>query len=268
MEKLGPFEVNSIVCGECSELMKQMPRECIDLTVTSPPYDNLRDYEGYTFDFGPIASELFRVTKIGGVVVWVVGDATIGGSETGTSFRQALKFMELGFRLHDTMIYQKRNPVPNETGRRYQACFEYMFVLAKERPRVFNPITIKAEIFGVFKPGKGGKDFRERGGEMRGAHSLKYNKPHKFKHNIWPYTLGGRKDHPATFPEDLVLDHILSWSNPGDIIFDPMCGSGTTLKVAEHLERRWLGFDISPKYVEMASKRLELYREKHGLRIF
>ena len=139
-QSLGPYQPNHIYCGECSEMMAALPDNCIDLTITSPPYDNLRLYEGYTFDFTPIATQLYRVTKPGGVVVWVVGDQTIEGSETGTSFRQALEFMEAGFRLHDTMIYTTNKPPL--THRRYEQGFEYMFVLSKGRPKTFNPIRI------------------------------------------------------------------------------------------------------------------------------
>lgn len=104
-------DYNYITLGDCVELMKEIPDDFIDLTVTSPPYDNLRDYNNemtWNFEkFKEVAKELFRITKPGGVVVWVVGDATIKGSETGTSFRQALFFKDCGFNLHDTMIYKK-----------------------------------------------------------------------------------------------------------------------------------------------------------------
>ena len=137
------MKTNIIHTGSCAEIMRDFPADCIDLTVTSPPYDNLRTYGGAVnaFDFEPIAQELFRVTKPGGVVVWVVGDATVNGSETGTSFRQALRFMEIGFRLHDTMIYEKENYIPL-THNRYEQCFEYMFVFSKGTPKTFHPKLI------------------------------------------------------------------------------------------------------------------------------
>lgn len=256
MEKLGLFEINSIVCGECSEVMRQMPKECVDLTVTSPPYDDLRGYEGYTFDFEQIAPELFRVTKTGGVVVWVVGDSVVNGSETGTSFRQALGFIELGFRLHDTMIFEKNSstfPAKPQSDR-YTQIFEYMFVLGKGR------------VFGQLICDKANK--------WAGHSSFDGTIPpvpdYSPRTNIWRYvtSFNDKTGHPAPFPEALARDHILSWSNPGDVVLDPMCGSGTTLKMAEQLERKWLGFDISSEYVELASKRLGLYREKYGLRLF
>ena len=101
------MKLNTIFNEDCLNTMRAMPDGVIDLVITSPPYDDLRNYKGYSFDFESIAKELFRVVKEGGVVVWVVGDATVDGSETGTSFRQALFFKEVGFNLHDTMIYMK-----------------------------------------------------------------------------------------------------------------------------------------------------------------
>lgn len=251
--------------------MATWPDDCIDLVVTSPPYDNLRTYNGTLNDWTTekwqaIIRELFRVTKQGGVVVWVVGDSTINGSETGTSFRQALYAMDCGFRLHDTMIYQKVNPVPNEVGFRYQAAFEYMFVFSKGKPAAFNPIKVPCVMFGKVKPKRDGKQFRQADGSMKAAHGLKYNKPEKFRHNIWQYTLTGASEHPAAFPEALARDHIVSWSNPGDIVLDPFAGSGTTLKAAKELGRRWVGIEVNPAYVELCRQRtaqgvLPLYTE-------
>ena len=261
-EKIGrvPDElINQVVCGECAELMaKLLPDNCIDLVITSPPYDNLRDYRGYTFDFEPIAAELFRVTKPGGVVVWVVGDATVNGSETGTSFRQALGFMELGFRLHDTMIYAKKK-VP-QNGPRYEQEFEYVFVFCKGKIKTFNPIMIK-------KAWKDKRTHKQAGRKKDGSPVYGFAKQTKtkVKGNIWWYSVGGghvTKDkiayqHPAVFPEALAHDHILSWSNPGDTVLDPMCGSGTTLKMAKQLCRKWLGFDCSEGYCKLAQLRVE-----------
>ena len=251
--------VDQIVCGECSQLMAELlPDDCIDLTITSPPYGNLRDYEGFTFDFGAIAAQLWRVTKPGGVVVWVVGDATVDGSETGTSFRQALEFMELGFRLHDTMIYAKHSlPFPAHV--RYNQIFEYMFVFSKGGPKTFNPLTEKTK---GYRPSPSSTT-REAGGKTT---RMKYEqgKSTRKRFNIWHYGAGYLKstldkmafNHPAIFPEALARDHILSWSNPGDLVFDPMCGSGTTPKMAAELGRHYLGFDISEKYVELARRRV------------
>ena len=133
------MEINKIYNENCLDTMARMEDNFIDLTVTSPPYDNLREYNGYSFDFENIAKELYRVTKVGGVVVWIVGDATKNGNEYGTSFKQALFFKECGFNLHDTMIYRKLNYLPITTNR-YEPQFEYMFILSKSKLKTFNPI--------------------------------------------------------------------------------------------------------------------------------
>lgn len=256
---------------DCLEGMKLISDNFIDLTVTSPPYDNLRSYKGYSFNFEKIAKELYRVTKEGGVVVWVVGDATIKGSETGTSFKQALYFKEIGFNLHDTMIYAKDScPFP-ETNR-YYPCFEYMFVLSKGKPKTVNLIMDKPnKRFGEKKTGT----VRQPSGELISVSAVKNNTGRKIKEfgvrrNIWEYQVGKWKvtkdeiayKHPAIFPEQLAEDHILSWSNEGDLVFDPMAGSGTTLKMAKLHNRNYLGFEISKEYIEIANERLRVAYEK------
>jgi len=255
------MEVNKIYNENCLDTMARMPDGFIDLTVTSPPYDNLRTYNGNNALWGEhvwkaAIKDLYRVTKDGGVVVWVVGDATIKGSETGTSFRQALWAMDCGFRLHDTMIYQKVNPVPNEVGFRYQAAFEYMFVFTRGKPKSFNPLMVPCAMYGKAKPKRDGRQFRQVDGTMKASHGLKYNKPEKFRHNIWQYALSGAHAHPATFPEALARDHIISWSNEGDTVFDPFMGSGTTAKMAILNNRNWIGSEISKEYCEIAEKRI------------
>jgi len=240
--------INKVICGDCLDVMKDIPDNSIDLTVTSPPYDNLRTYNGYTFDFEGIAKELYRITKDGGVVVWVVGDATINGSETGTSFKQALYFKEIGFNLHDTMIYAKQNPVPYHHNR-YNPQFEYMFILSKGVPKTFNPIQEKTK---GFKTGK----YRYPDGSLKVANTP-IIKETKMLNNIWYYVVGGKgNNHPASFPEKLAEDHIISWSNEGDTILDPMAGSGTTLKMAKKNNRNYIGIEISPEYIDIINKRL------------
>jgi site-specific DNA-methyltransferase (adenine-specific) len=246
--------LNKVIQGDCLEVMKTLPDKSIDMVLTSPPYDNLRTYKGYTFDFEGIAKELFRITKDGGVVVWVVGDATIKGSETGTSFKQALYFKEIGFNLHDTMIYQKTNPIPL-THNRYEQGFEYMFVFSKGKPKTFNPILID-----VKTPNKKYKwKNKEVGSSKRERDEITFSKSKKIKLNIFEYALIGNRDagkHPAPFPEKLAEDHILSWSNEGDTILDPMAGSGTTLKMAKKNNRNYIGIEISEEYIEIINKRL------------
>lgn len=243
------------------DTMKRMPDNFIDLTVTSPPYDNLRDYNGYSFDFESVAKELYRVTKQGGVVVWVVGDATIKGSETGTSFRQALYFKEIGFDLFDTMIYAKppRGAVGNN--KTYWQTFEYMFVLSKGKPKTINLIIDRKN-----KESREGDNGTKRieNGELlkvkRGGYS-EYGR----RTNIWEYGIGkgqSTKDniafkHPAIFPEQLANDHIISWSNEGDIVYDPFAGSGTSGKMAILNKRKCIMSEISSEYCEIIKKRLE-----------
>lgn len=251
------LELDKIYCGNCADTMKELDDNSIDLTVTSPPYDSLRKYHGYTFDFEGIAKELFRITKSGGVVVWVVGDATIDGSETGTSFRQALYFKEIGFKLHDTMIYHRNCPPMND--KRYQHEFEYMFVMVKDQINTFNPIRIE-KIYNDTRKVKAYHRYADGTFRM----NKRNDTIDKMKGNIWKVSGGGgistqddfAFQHPAIFPEQLAADHILSWSNPGDIILDPMCGSGTTCKMAKYHQRHFLGIDISGEYCEIARKRV------------
>lgn len=238
-------ELNKIYNENCLETMGRMEDEFVDLVVTSPPYDNLRSYEGYSFDFESIAKELYRVMKKDGVVVWVVGDATIDGSETGTSFKQALYFMELGFKLHDTMIYEKNSPAypARRDSNRYTQIFEYMFVFTKGKP---------AGRLICDKPNKwaGYKDFS---GKLK-------NPVPEFspRNNIWKYvtSFNGVK-HPAPFPEELAKDHILSWSDEGDVVYDPFMGSGTTGKMAKLNGRHYVGSEVSDSYTEIAKKRID-----------
>ena len=259
------MKLNQIHNEDCLKTMRRMPDNFIDLTVTSPPYDNLRDYKGYSFDFESIAKELFRVTKVGGVVVWVVGDATVNGSETGTSFKQALYFKEIGFNLHDTMIYLKQNPIPL-THNRYEQCFEYMFIFSKSKLKTFNPITEKTistgkmvDRFNTAKVSESATRNREQKTKIKES---------KFLNNAWEFIVGGSKEtgiHPASFPEKLCSDHIRSWSNGNDIIYDPFMGSGTTAKMAHLLKRNWIGSEISKEYTELANKRIQPYLDQQTL---
>lgn len=261
--------INKITNGNCIEVMKNFDENCIDLTLTSPPYDNLRSYKGFTFPFEEIAKELFRITKIGGIVVWVVNDATIEGSETGTSFKQALKFMEVGFKLHDTMIFQKKNPIPQIYRKRYNGIFEYMFVFSKGSVKTHNPIKIDCLHAGLELTGTTYKNFSK--GEQKREKMASPVKSQKIKGNIWEYVVGKKaedqeaKEHPAPFPCALAEDHVSSWTNEGDIVFDPMNGSGTTCISALKLGRNYIGVDISEDYCEIARNRIQKYEEKTRL---
>jgi len=262
------LEINKIYNMDCIEGMKLLPNECIDLTVTSPPYDNLRKYKGFTWDFESTAKELYRVTKKGGVVVWVVGDATINGSETGTSFRQALYFKEIGFNLHDTMIYAKKNPIPL-THNRYEQYFEYMFVFSKSKPKTFNPIMIPCVTAGHRYDWECNGRVEEQ--SVRNRKEAAVVKSNKQKGNIWEYVVSSRKgetgDHPAPFPEELANDHIISWSNEGDLVLDPFMGSGTTAKMALLNNRNIIGFEISEEYCEIAEQRISQIKPQRIERI-
>ena len=253
--------------GDCLELMKDIPDKSVDLTVTSPPYDNLRTYNGniehWSFEkFKSIAKELYRVTKQGGVVVWVVGDATIKGSETGTSFRQALYFKKIGFNLHDTMIYAKNNVYAHDPrNKRYKQCFEYMFVFSKGKPSTYNEIKDKPNKHA----GKtlSGTKGRNKDGVKRDLKPIVMG-DFQARFNIWEYTTGGSVSsdkiafqHPAIFPEKLAEDHIISWSNEGDTVLDCFMGSGTTGKMAFLNGRNFIGIELDAEYFEIAKERID-----------
>ena len=250
------MELNKIFNENCLETMGRMEDNSIDFVITSPPYDDIRNYHGYQFEFEKIAIELKRILKKGGVIIWVIGDKTENGSETLTSFKQALYFKEIGFRIHDTMIYYKNNPMP-QTGNRYHQHFEYMFAISKGIPKTFNPIKEPTKYRGI-------ANMKNRG--VNGA--LNYTKIERTKEkkrgNVFFYSIGGgisTKDkvaynHPAIFPEKLVEDQLNTWTNKRDIVYDPFIGSGTTGKVAGLLFRNWIGSEISKEYVKIANNRI------------
>lgn len=245
--------MNSLYNMDCVEGMKMLPECCIDLTVTSPPYDNLRTYNGYEWDFETTAKELYRVTKPGGVVVWIVNDSTVKGDESGTSFSQALYFKKVGFRLHDTMIWIKDGGGAIGSNKCYTQNFEYMFILSKGAPKTINLIYDKPNLsFGVDKSGVG----RRKTNGAKKVEKRKAAKEFSRRNNWWyiPPQKGGK--HPAVFPERLAEDHIKSWSNSGDVVLDPFMGSGTTAKMALLNDRNYIGFEISEEYCKIAQERL------------
>ena len=244
--------MNGIYCMDALEGLKLLNDESIDMIITSPPYDNLRKYNGFTWDFEGIAKQLYRVLKNGGVMVWVVGDQVINRSESGSSFRQALYFKEIGFNLHDTMIYEKNSASypSHENSLRYTQIFEYMFILSKGKPKTVNLICDKQNKWAGFK------DFS---GKLKNP--VKEFSP---RNNIWKFTtsFNNKYKHPAPFPLQLALDHITSWSNAGDSILDPFMGSGTSAIASIELGRKWVGFEISEEYVDSIKKRIELNRSE------
>lgn len=257
------IKLNTIYCENCLKTMAKMPDNFIDLTVTSPPYDNLRKYSGNPFpfdDFKLIAKELYRVTKKGGVIVWVIGDQTIKGNETGTSFRQALYFKQVGFNLFDTMIYLKtpRGAVGNN--KTYWQTFEYMFILSKDLPKTINLIKDRENI--EARAGDNGTK-RLHDGSLLKVSRNGYSKYGR-RTNMWTYLIGRGHSasdkiaykHPAIFPEKLAEDHIISWSKEGEIVYDPFMGSGTTAKMALLNNRKYIGSELHNKYCKIAEKRL------------
>jgi site-specific DNA-methyltransferase (adenine-specific) len=263
--------VNQMINENSEKLLKRFPSNSIDLTVTSPPYDDIRDYNGYHFDdviLVNILKELFRVTKEGGVVVWIVSDATIHGGESGTSFRQALKFMEIGFKLHDTMIYEKNTSSfpAKRTGNRYTQIFEYMFVFCKGKIATANLICDKPNKWaGHTNWGKNTN--RLKNGVLQETTDIKPVPDFSPRNNIWRYNVGKgfnssdkeSHQHPAIFPEKLAEDHILSWSQEGDIVLDIFAGSGTTCKMAKKNNRKYIGIEISEEYCKLADTIIAKY---------
>ena len=266
------MQTNKIYNESCMDTMAKMPDNFIDLTVTSPPYDNLRSYKNDIDKswnesvWKPIIKELYRVTKDGGVVVWVVGDATINGSETGTSFKQALWAMECGFKLHDTMIYSRTPSFPASVkDNRYSQSFEYMFVFSKGIPYAVNLLKDRKNKWGGSNSW-GKTSERKKDGTIKQREKINVQE-NGFRFNIWDYATGKGNttrdevafQHPAMFPEKLAADHIYSWSNEGDLIYDPFTGSGTTLKMAHLQKRNWIGSEISAEFTELAYKRIQPY---------
>lgn len=248
--------LNQIFTEDCLLTMSRMSDNYVDMVITSPPYSDARNYKGYSFNFEAIVKELWRILKPGGVIIWVIGDMTKNGSETGESFRQALYFMSQGFNLHDTMIYYKNNPIPT-AGKRYHQHFEYMFCFSKGTPTTFNPITEDTKYKGI-------ANMKNRGKSGDLVYKKIERKETKKIGNVFAYSVGGgisttdkiAFEHPAIFPEKLAEDQITTWTNPNDIVYDPLCGSGTSLKMAKLLKRNWIGSEIAEEYVKIANTRL------------
>ena len=259
--------LDTLTVGDCVEVMASLPVDSVDLTITSPPYDDMRLYEGYRFDARAVIDGIYRVTKPGGVCVWVVNDK-IDGGRSMTSFRHGLEFVEAGWTMHDIMIYAKTNtPFPRSNA--YTPSYEFMFVASIGKPKTFNPLTTETQYRTNFTR-KNVNNMKGYGRAKRADGVNKYvfkpvdpTKP-KRRNNIWFYGVGlGAStpdkvafEHPAIFPDKLARDHILSWSNEGDVVMDPMCGSGTTPKQAHLHGRHYIGIDVSERYIEIARARL------------
>lgn len=260
MNKYFQLQNSVLYNNDCLQVLRQLDDSYIDIVVTSPPYDQLRNYKGYSFDFENIAKELYRVLKEGGVIIWIVNDSVIDGGESGTSFRQALYFQEIGFKIYDTMIWNKGSfAFPSND--RYHQVFEYMFVFSKGKPKTVNFIKDRKNLY----VGVRGASGRNKDGDRNyGTSQVRQQYGKRF--NIWSYPIGGNHSsedkyayqHPAIFPQDLVKDHLLTWSNENDIVLDPFAGSGTTLKVANKMNRKSIGMEISKEYCDIIVKRLKL----------
>ena len=265
------LRINQIYCMDNIKGMKMLDDDCVDLTVTSPPYDDLRKYKEHPWNFEGVANELWRVTKAGGVVVWVIGDSTIDGSETCSSFKQALYFKSIGFNLHDTMIYSRgAQGGAKGSAYAYTQSFEYMFIFSKGRPKTTN--LFKDRPNSTYQEGKNKRSSMRKPHGQTEWFETKMN-PFSKRTNIWElrggYMVGSPDkitfEHPASFPEALANDHIISWSNPKDLILDPFVGSGTTAKMAFLNQRNYIGFEVSLDYCCIANARLIKYMREAAI---
>jgi site-specific DNA-methyltransferase (adenine-specific) len=246
--------LDSILCADNCEALAAMQPESVDLVVTSPPYDDLRTYGGHSWDFYGVAWLLKRVLKPGGVIVWNVGDATKDGNESGTSMRQALHFQQIGLNLADTMVYQKQNYLPQSAPGRYDQAWEYCFVICKGIPKAANMLKDR-------RNAKAGQTYKTGGGRMKNGATAELvtitAQEMGLRNNVWSYPVGGYDNgHPAPMPEAMAQDCVATWSNPGDVVLDPFAGSGTTLKAAKELNRRFIGIEINLEYVEICKRRI------------
>ncbi len=244
---------------DCILGLKNLSEE-ISLTVTSPPYGELRDYNGFSFNFTEVAQLLLKHTKEGGCVCWVVGDSVKNGSETLEPFKQALYFKQTGWNVHDTMIYKKRN-FSNPEKIRYHQIFEFVFIFSKGKLKTFNPIKDRKNLC-AGKDGCVGINTATQQDGSKIIRKKKINTEYGMRYNIWEGLTRGQEEmgkplpHPAMMPKWLARDLILSFSNFGDLVVDPFAGSGTTLCEAKKLGRRCLGFDISEEYAKIANDEL------------
>jgi site-specific DNA-methyltransferase (adenine-specific) len=259
----------NLYCDDCRNTLKKLIKNDIkvDLIVTSPPYDNLRNYNNsleWNFEiFKEIADQLYTILNMGGVIIWIVNDKIVDGSKTLTSFKQALYFKSIGFNVNDVMIWNKNNPMPQIPHNRYTSAFEYMFCFSKGKPKTFNGIELPCK-----NKGRKASTFKSIGGhdDNKSVEKNRITKDTKLAPNVWNYNIGGKNyGHPAIFPLSLAKDHIVSWSNPNDLVMDCFMGSGTVGVACQELNRKFIGIEKVPKYYRIAEERLKENSEQTKL---
>ena len=272
------MEINKIYNEPCLDTLKRMPNDFLDCVITSPPYDNLRQYQNKIdkswgeHTWKPIIELLYQKTKEGGTIVWVVGDAVINGCETGTSFKQCLYAMECGFKLWDTMIYQKTPSFPAADGdKRYSQNFEYMFIWTKGTPKTANLLKDRKNKWGG-STSWGKTSERLKDGSIKQRELINVQE-YGYRFNIWEYATGKGNSavddiaykHPAIFPEKLSSDHVMTWTNEGDLVYDPFMGSGTVAKSCILYNRNYIGSEISSEYCNIIELRIKKYKDQTKL---
>ena len=268
---LGKYELNRVYTGECVKRMKYIPNNSVDLIVTSPPYDELRDYKGNSsFDLHQVGIEVFRVLKEGGIAAMVIQDQTKNFGKSLTSFRTIIDWCdEIGFKLFETVIYRKNGSEGAWWTKRFRVDHEYMPIFLKgERPQFFNkePLKIKSKHGGKVMKGSGS---RKTNGETQETVTRAINSM-KCRGTIWNYLMAGDKNplkrkHPAVFPDKIPFDFIQCFCPENGIVLDPFTGSGSTLVMAQKLGRYFIGFDIEESYCDVANQRLV---EENELKLF
>ena len=266
------LSLNETHLMNCIDGMQLMDAESVDLVVTSPPYDDLRTYnDSSKWDhevFKSVADNLARVLKTGGVIMWNVNDATVKGSETGSSFRQCLYFMDrCGLRLHDTMIYEKTGTAfaSGPKSVRYTQIFEYCFILSKGKPKTINLIQDKKNAWAGYTSFGNAKTRKQDGTMHDPGKKSKVIREYGVRTNIWKIKNSGgfgqsskaSYKHPATMPEELARGHVLTWSDKNDLILDPFMGAGTTAQVCLEENRNFIGFEIDETYHQMCVDRVQ-----------
>jgi site-specific DNA-methyltransferase (adenine-specific) len=271
-DHLGELSLNRIYCTDCVEGMKQIPGSSIDLVVTSPPYDSIRNYNGFTFDLHATGQGIHRVLRDGGIAAMVLQDQTSNFGKSLTSFRTVLDWCDnIGFKLFECVIYRKYGPEGAWWRNRFRVDHEYMPIFLKgNRPNYFDkePLKIPSKHGGKVMTGSGS---RRTDGKTNHAVTRMIN-PTKCRGTVWDYLMAGDKDpikrkHPAPFPDQIPKDFIGCFCPPGGIVLDPFMGCGSTAMAALALGRRFIGFEISPEYCSLAEERMKTFTSEKGTQL-